>query len=120
MIDTTAVVMAAATPAAGGAAGFLSSPIGQIAPLILLVVLFYFMLIRPQQRRAKEHAARVGGIKRGDTVVLSNGMIGKIVRVEDQEAGVEIAPNVTVKVVKSMIADVRARGEPAAANDAKG
>ena len=57
--------------------------------------------------------------KRGDTVVLSNGMIGKVVRVEEQEAGVEIAQNVTVKVVKSMIAEVRTRGEPAAANDGK-
>lgn len=120
MFETTAVVMAAAAPAAGGMAGIFASPIGQIAPLILLVILFYFMLIRPQQRRAKEHATRIGGIKRGDTVVLSNGMIGKIVRVEDAEAGVEIAPNVTVKVVKSMIADVRTRGEPAAANDTKG
>ncbi|MBA3811256.1 MAG: preprotein translocase subunit YajC [Caulobacteraceae bacterium] len=77
------------------------------------------MMIRPQQRRAREHAARVGAIKRGDTVVMSSGMIGKVVRVEDAEIGVEIAQNVTVKVVKAMIAEVRARGEPAPANDAK-
>ena len=56
----------------------------------------------------------------GDTVVLSSGMIGKIVRVEDREVGVEIATGVTVKVVKGMIAEVRAKGEPAVANDAKG
>ncbi len=91
----------------------------QIAPILLLLVLFYFLLIRPQQKRAKEHQALIMGIKRGDTVVLSNGMIGKVARVEDAEVGVEIATGVTVKVVKSMISDVRTRGEPAAANDTK-
>jgi preprotein translocase subunit YajC len=87
--------------------------------MLAIVVLFYFMFLMPQQRRQREHAARVGGIKRGDTVVMSSGLIGKVVRVEENEVGVEIAQNVTVKVVKSMIADVRARGEPAAANDSK-
>jgi preprotein translocase subunit YajC len=91
----------------------------QIAPILLLLVLFYFLLIRPQQKRAKEHQALIAGIKRGDTVVLSNGMIGKIARVEETEVGVEIATGVTVKVVKAMVSDVRTRGEPAAANDSK-
>jgi preprotein translocase subunit YajC len=59
------------------------------------------------------------GVKRGDTVVLTSGVIGKIVRVEEAEIGLEIAQGVTVKVVKSMIAEVRTRGAPAAANDAK-
>ena len=86
---------------------------------VLLLVLFYFMLIRPQQKRMKDHQALVSGIKRGDNVVLSSGLIGKVVRVEDKEVGLEIAQGVTVKVVKSMIAEVRAKGEPAAANDAK-
>jgi preprotein translocase subunit YajC len=61
----------------------------------------------------------LAAVKRGDTVVLSSGMIGKIVRVEDKEVGVEVATGVTVKVVKSMIAEVRSRGEPAPANDSK-
>jgi len=91
----------------------------QFLPLIALVVLFYFLMIRPQQRRMKQHQAMLGALKRGDTVVLSSGMIGKIVRVEDKEVGVEIATGVTVKVVKGMISDVRARGEPAPANDSK-
>ena len=91
----------------------------QIAPIILMVVLFYFMLIRPQQQRAKQHAAAISAVKRGDNVVLSNGMLGKVVRVEDAEVGVEIAQGVTVKVVKSMIAEIRAKGEPAPANDPK-
>jgi preprotein translocase subunit YajC len=84
-----------------------------------MVVLFYFMLIRPQQKRAKEHQAMLGNLKRGDSVVLSSGVLGKIVRVEDKEVGVEIAQGVTVKVLKGMITEVRAKGEPAAANDAK-
>jgi preprotein translocase subunit YajC len=91
----------------------------QFAPIVLLLVLFYFMLIRPQQKRAKEHMATLAGIKRNDTVVLSNGMIGKIVRVEDKEVGVEIAQGVTVKVVRAMITEVRAKGDVAPANDSK-
>jgi preprotein translocase subunit YajC len=90
-----------------------------IAPIILMVVLFYFMLIRPQQQRAKQHAAAIAAVKRGDNVVLSNGMLGKVVRVEEAEVGVEIAQGVTVKVVKSMIAEIRAKGEPAPANGPK-
>jgi preprotein translocase subunit YajC len=86
---------------------------------LLLVVMFYFLMIRPQQRRMKLHQAMLAAIKRNDTVVLSSGMIGKVVRVEDKEVGVEIASGVTVKVVRGMISEVRTRGEPAAANDAK-
>ena len=100
-------------------AGDPSNMLLQFAPIILMVGLFYFMLIRPQQKRAKEHAAALAAIKRGDTVVLTSGMIGKVVRVEDKEVGLEIAQGVTVKVVKGMIAEVRGKGEPAIANDAK-
>ena len=89
------------------------------AVLLGLVVLFYFLMIRPQQQRMKTHQAMLAAVKRGDTVVLSSGMIGKIVRVEDKEVGVEVATGVTVKVVKTMIAEVRSRGEPAPANDSK-
>jgi preprotein translocase subunit YajC len=112
-----------ATPAYAQAAG--AAPAGpeamlvQFLPLIGLVVLFYFLMIRPQQRRMKQHQQMLGGLKRGDSVVLSSGMIGKVVRVEDKEVGLEIATGVTVKVVKSMIADVRTRGEPSPANDSK-
>lgn len=90
-----------------------------IAPIILMVVLFYFMLIRPQQKRQKEHLATLNNLKRGDNVVLSSGVIGKIVRVEDKEVGVEIAQGVTVKVRKAMITEVTSKGEPAPANDPK-
>ncbi len=110
-----------ATPAYAQAAG--AAPAGpqamliQFLPLVALVVLFYFLLIRPQQTRMKQHQALLAAIKRGDTVVLPSGVIGKVVRVEDKEVGVEIATGVTVKVVKTMISDVRTKGEPAPAND---
>ncbi|MGA0600887.1 preprotein translocase subunit YajC [Caulobacter sp. KR2-114] len=119
MTATTAIVLAAAAPAAG--LGGLLGPdmLSTIGFPILLVALFYFMMLRPQQRRAREHADKIKSIKRGDTVVLNNGMLGKVVRVEDVELGIEIAQNVTVKVIKDMVQDVRTRGEPAPANDAK-
>ncbi|MDO9335615.1 MAG: preprotein translocase subunit YajC [Caulobacteraceae bacterium] len=90
-----------------------------ILPLLLIVPLFYFMIMRPQQKRAKEHQAMIANVKRGDMIELSSGLIGKVVRVEDKEVGVEIAQGVTVKVVKAMIGVVRTKGEPAPANDAK-
>ena len=86
---------------------------------IALIVLFYFLMIRPQQKRAKQHQNMLAALKRGDSVVLSSSMIGKVVRVEEKEVGLEVATGVTVKVIKGMIADVRTRGEPAPANDSK-
>ena len=112
-----------ATPAIlqviGAGAGGPQDMLMQFAPIALLLVLFYFLLIRPQQKRAKEHKAMLDSVKRGDTVVLSSGMIGKVVRVEEAEVGLDIAQGVTVKVVKSMIGEVRSRGVPAPANDPK-
>lgn len=99
-------------------AGGLTATIVQFLPFVAIFVLFYFLLIRPQQKRAKEHAALITAVKRGDTVVLSSGMIGKVTRVEESEVNVEIAPSVNVRVVKSMIADVRNR-TAIAANDTK-
>ena len=91
----------------------------QFLPLVGLVILFYFLMIRPQQRRMKSHQTMLTALKRGDTVVLQSGVHGKIVRVEDTTVGVEIATGVTVKVRKSMIAEVETRGAPAPANDSK-
>ena len=91
----------------------------QFAPLVAIMVLGYFLLIRPQQKRMRAQQDLVKGVKRGDTVVLTSGVFGKITRVDDTEVQVEIAPNVNVKVVRSMISDVRTRGEPSAANDGK-
>lgn len=106
---------------AGGAAadGGIAAIAIQVLPLVALMVLFYFLLIRPQQTRAKKHAAMIGAVKRGDQVVLTNGIIGKVTRVETEEVQVEIAPNTNVRVIKSMIGDIRAKTLPAPANDAK-
>jgi preprotein translocase subunit YajC len=115
MFATPAFAQTAGAATGGGPQDMLI----QFLPLIALVVLFYFLMIRPQQRRMKLHQQAISAVKRGDTVVLSSGIIGKIVRVEDAEVGVEVATGVTVKVVKSMISEVRTRGEPAPANDSK-
>ncbi len=78
------------------------SGIGQFIPLILIFVIFYFFLIRPQQKKVKEHKAMVEGLKRGDKVVTSGGITGTITRVVDNEkVEVEIADNVTVEVVRT-------------------
>ena len=115
MFATPAFAQTAGAATGGGPQDMLI----QFLPLVALVVLFYFLMIRPQQRRMKAHQQAIGAIKRGDVVVLPSGVIGKVVRVEDAEVGVEIATGVTVKCVKSMISEVRTRGEPAPANDSK-
>ncbi len=96
----------------------MAGPFGTLIFFVPVIILFYFMLIRPQQKAMKAHQALVAGLKRGDTVVLSNGMIGKVTRVENDEAMVEIAQGVNVRVVKQMITQVRDRAG-VAANDAK-
>ena len=96
--------------------GGLMAMVVQIAPIVAIFILFYFLMIRPQQKRMKAHQALIAGVKRGDEIVLSNGMVGKVTRVEDAEAMVEISQGVNVRVVKSMIAEVRNR-TAIAAND---
>ncbi|WP_313574707.1 preprotein translocase subunit YajC [Brevundimonas sp.] len=96
--------------------GGLMALVIQIAPIVAIFILFYFLMIRPQQKRMKAHQALISGVKRGDEVVLSNGMVGKVTRVEDAEAMVEISQGVNVRVVKAMIAEVRNR-TAIAAND---
>lgn len=93
-----------------------NNPIVSILPFVAIFALMYFLIIRPQQKRAKEHQAKITGLKRNDTVVLSSGVIGKITRVEEAEVMVEIASGINVRVVKAMVSEVRAKGEPAAAN----
>ena len=115
MFATPAFAQTAGAATGGGPQDMLI----QFLPLVALVVLFYFLMIRPQQRRMKAHQQASSAIKRGDVVVLPSGVIGKVVRVEDTEIGVEIATGVTVKAVKSMVSEVRTRGEPAPANDSK-
>ena len=78
-----------------------SSGIGQFIPLILIFVIFYFFLIRPQQKKVKEHIAMVEGLKKGDKIVTSGGITGTITRVVDNDKiEVEVAENVTVEVIR--------------------
>jgi len=88
--------------------------IQQFIPLILIFGIMYFLLIRPQQKKAKEHKAMVAALRRGDQVVTQGGMIGKVVKVrEDGEVEVEIADGVKVRVIQSTIATVVSKTEPA-------
>ncbi|MBL8697464.1 MAG: preprotein translocase subunit YajC [Alphaproteobacteria bacterium] len=101
------------SPAYAQAAEGGASMIMQMAPLVLIFVVFYFLLIRPQQKKVKEHKAMLDAVKRGDVVVTNGGIIGKVVTVDGNEMGLELAPNVRVKAVKGMIAEVRSKTEPA-------
>jgi preprotein translocase subunit YajC len=102
------------TVAAGGATDAIMS----ILPFILIFVIMYFLIIRPQRAQMKSREASLAAIRRNDTVVLGGGIIGKVTKVTDgqSEMEVEIANGVKVNVVRSMVADVRVKGEPVAAN----
>ncbi len=103
------VTPAFAQGAPGGEAGFLFS----IMPFVLIFVIMYFLVIRPQQRRLKTHRDMIGNLRRGDTIVTTGGIIGKVTKVvDDNEIELQIADNVKVRAARSMIADVRSKGEP--------
>ena len=96
--------------------GFMGSA-GQFLPLVLIFAVFYFLLIRPQQQRAKDTKAMLSALKRGDRVITGGGIVGVVQRVKDNnEVEVEIAPNVRVSVMRDTISSVI---NPTAANDAK-
>jgi preprotein translocase subunit YajC len=82
-----------------------------IIPTMLIIGIMYFLMIRPQQKRLKEHRDMVGAIRRGDTVVTSGGIIGKVTKVEDNELQVEIADNVRIKLVRATVSEVRHKGD---------
>jgi preprotein translocase subunit YajC len=95
----------------GGAGG--SSTILQFMPLILIVVIMYFLILRPQQRKAKQHQEMIKAIRRGDTVVTNGGLVGKVTKVvDDDHIEVEISDGVRVRHLRAMVSDVRAKGEP--------
>ena len=100
------------TPAyAQGAAGN-SDFFIQILPFLLIFVIMYFLIIRPQQRRLKDHREMVAALRRGDTVVTGGGLIGKVTKVDEDEIQVEIAQGMRVKVVRSTVTDVRSKNQP--------
>ena len=102
------------TPAfAQGAAGGGSDMIVSLLPFVAIFVIMYFLILRPQQKRAKQHQDMVKNVRRGDNVVTSGGLIGKVTKVvDDDQLEVEIADGVRVRQLKSMVSEVRAKGEP--------
>jgi preprotein translocase subunit YajC len=96
-----------------------ASPLGstdmliQFAPFVVIFAIMYFLILRPQQRRAKEQREMVRGARRGDVVTTTGGLIGKVTKsTDDSEVELEIAPNVRVRLARSGIAEVRSKGEP--------
>jgi preprotein translocase subunit YajC len=111
MFVTQAYAQAAAgAPAAGGG---MSDILVQLAPILLLVVIFWLLIFRPQQKRVKAQQAMLSAIRRGDTVVTTGGIIGKVTKANDgEDLEVEIAQGVKVKLMRGMISDVRSKAEP--------
>ncbi len=116
MFVTSAVAQDTAPAAPGLGAGDL---LVQFAPILLLVVIFWLLIFRPQQKRAKAQQAMLSAISRGDTVVTTGGIIGKVTKaVDGEDLEVEIAQGTRVKIVRTMVADVRTKANPVNDNKA--
>jgi len=116
MFASPAFAQAAASPAATGTMGILE----QFLPLVLIFVVFYLLLIRPQQKRMKQHKEMLNQLRRGDRVVTAGGIIGTVNKlVNDTEVAVEIADGVRVRVLRATITEVLGKGEPVAAEKAE-
>ena len=99
---------AQATGAGGG-----TDMLIQLVPFLLIFVIMWFLIIRPQQKRVKSHQEMIKNVRRGDTIVTSGGIIAKVSKViDDAELEAEIADGVRVRILKGMVSDVRAKGEP--------
>ncbi len=109
---TATPVLAAAAPS-GGAASFII----QLVPLILIFVIFWFLLIRPQQKRMKEHRDMIAAVKKGDRVVTGGGLLGKVTKVTDDEVEVDLGGGQKVRALKATLSDVRNPNAARAAND---
>jgi preprotein translocase subunit YajC len=98
---------AQAAPAGG------SDMLMSILPFILIFVIMYFLILRPQQRRAKQHQEMVKNVRRGDTVVTSGGLVAKVIKVlDDDKIEIELGDGVRAVQMRAMVSDVRAKGEP--------
>lgn len=82
-----------------------------LVPTILIIGIMYFLMIRPQQKRMKEHREMVAGLRRGDSVVTSGGILGKVTKVDENEIQVEVADGVRIRVLRSTVSEVRGKGE---------
>ena len=100
-MSSIATILASASAPAGSAAFFI-----QILPLLFVFIIFYLLMIRPQQRRMKEHAATIAAVQKGDEVVTAGGVRGKVTKIGDDEVEVEIAQGVKVRIVKSTLSQV--------------
>lgn len=94
----------------------------QLAPFVAIMAVFYFLIIRPQQKRAKEHREALAAIRRNDRIVTTGGLVGIVTKVTDGEEmlTVEIAAGVRVQVVRGMVAEVRGKGQPVSSKPARG
>jgi len=105
----------------GAGGSDLMNNLGRVLPFILIFVIMYFLILRPQQKRAKQHQEMMKNLRRGDNVVTSGGLVGKVTKVvDDDQIEIEIADGVKVRQVKSMVADVRVKGEPVKDDKAAG
>ena len=113
------LISSAYAQAAGGGGGGGGFDIIQLAPLVLIFVVFYFLIIRPQQKKVKEHKSMVDALRRGDRIVTSGGIIGTVTKVNPGEADItlEITDGVRVRARRAMVAEVMARTEPAEARE---
>ena len=102
------------TPAyAQGVGGASPELLYQLLPFALIFVIMYFLILRPQQRRVKQHQEMVKALRRGDSVVTNGGLVGKVTKVvDDEQIEVEIADGVRVRQMRSMVSEVRAKSEP--------
>jgi preprotein translocase subunit YajC len=104
----TTPAFAQALPLGGG-----DSMFSLLMPMVAVFLIFYFVMLRPQQKRAKEHQDLIKNLRRGDTIVTSGGLVGKVTKlVDDDHIEVEVADGVRVRHVRAQVAGVRAKGEP--------
>jgi len=100
----------------GGSTDMLTS----LLPFVLIFVIMYFLILRPQQKRVKQHAEMVKNVRKGDTVITSGGLVGRVTKViDDDQIEVEIAEGIRVRQVRAMVTDVRAKGEPVKDDETK-
>lgn len=114
---STAYAMPSAGGEGGGGAG---SALAQFFPIIIIFVIFYFFVIRPQSKKAKAHRTMVSALKKGDEVVTDSGIFGKVQKVADDQITIEIAPKVSIKLVRSRVTEVvKPAGTPATKSESK-
>jgi preprotein translocase subunit YajC len=121
MLQITIIFQQAAGDAAGaaGAPSTMEWIFQQLIFIVPLIAIFYFLLIRPQNQRMKKHREMLAAMKKGDTIVTNGGIVGRILKLSDEEVTIDTLEGGKLRVVRSMVMDVRTKGEPTPANDTK-